>query len=327
MIPTKPKRNAQKRAFQRALCLFAIVPFGILASCNVVPAPETVEVVQPIPAPAATSVVTTPIPAAVPPAPPSKPVGPSTFTFNGELTQGGWIRGQAPGGTVSARLGDQALVLDDEGYFFAAFDRDAGRSVTLSARLSDGRALESPLSISPRAWNIERINLARNRGGASEAFMQRRRPELAQINAARRVNAESDGWSQNFIWPVKGRISGRFGSQRIYAGVPGSYHSGIDIATGKSGTPYVAPADGVVVLATQTPFSLEGYLLIIDHGMGLNSAFLHNSKLAVREGDVVTQGQYIGNIGSTGSATGPHLHWSLKWRNTRLDPLLFTGPM
>lgn len=291
--------------------------FALLAACNIVPAPETVEVVQPIPARANSA-----------PAPvPAVPAGPTTFTFDGELTQGGWIRGQAPAGTVSASLGDQKLVLGDGGYFFAAFDRDAGPRETLSARLSDGRALESPLTITPRAWNIERVNLARNRGGASEAFMKRRRPELAQINAARRVNADSAGWSQNFIWPVKGRISGRFGSQRIYAGVPGSYHSGIDIATGTSGTPYVAPADGVVVLATQAPFSLEGYLLIIDHGMGLNSAFLHNSKLAVREGDLVKQGQYIGNIGSTGSATGPHLHWSLKWRNTRLDPLLFTGPM
>lgn len=247
--------------------------------------------------------------------------------FDGELTQGGWIRGQAPGGTASAKLGDQDLALDDEGNFFAAFDRDAAQSANLSARLETGRVIESPLAISPRAWNLERVNLARPTGSASEAFMQRRRPELAQINAARSVDADSDGWRQKFIWPVKGRISGRFGSQRIYAGVPGSYHSGIDIATGASGTPYVAPADGVVVLATQTPFSLEGYLLIIDHGMGLNSAFLHNSSLAVKAGDVVRQGQHIGNIGATGSATGPHLHWSIKWRHARLDPLLFTGPM
>ncbi len=243
------------------------------------------------------------------------------------MTQGGWIRGQAPGGTVSARLGSRELSLGDDGSFFAAFDRDSAQTDNLSARLASGRVIESPLTISPREWNIERVNLARPTGQASEAFMKRRRPELAQINAARAVNTASGGWSQTFIWPVKGRISGRFGSQRIYAGVPGSYHSGIDITTGTSGTPYVAPADGVVVLATQTPFSLEGYLLIIDHGMGLNSAFLHNSKLAVRQGDVVRQGQYIGNIGSTGSATGPHLHWSLKWRDTRLDPLLFAGPM
>ena len=299
--------------------------------CSVIPSPDyaaanpatTGPVGGPTPHPSTT---TSPRPRPEQPTPPPHS-GPITFSFNGELTQGGWIRGQAPGGTVSARLGTQDLVLDERGFFFAAFDRDAGPNATLSATLADGRRLESPLTIAPRAWNIERVNLARPTGKASEAFMKRRRPELAQINAARRVNADSDGWSQPFIWPVTGRISGRFGSQRIYGGVPASYHSGIDIATGESGTPYVAPADGVVVLATPTPFSLEGYLLIIDHGMGLNSAFLHSSKLAVRQGDAVRQGQYIGNIGSTGSATGPHLHWSLKWRNTRLDPLLFAGPM
>ncbi|MDN3646833.1 M23 family metallopeptidase [Pontixanthobacter aestiaquae] len=280
------------------------------------------ELVQPIATEAARA-APAPEPAFVPP---PEPVGPTTFLYDGQLTQGGWIRGQAPGGAVSATLGGQALVLDDDGFFFAAFDRDAGPSATLVARLKDGRTIESPLTISPRKWNIERINLARPRGKASEAFMVRRRPELAQINAARKVNADSEGWRQDFIWPVKGRISGRFGSQRIYAGVPGSYHSGIDIAPG-NGVPYVAPADGVVTLATKKPFSLEGYLLIIDHGNGLNSAFLHNSKIAVSEGDVVKQGQYIGNIGSTGSATGPHLHWGLKWRNSRLDPLLFVGPM
>ncbi len=282
------------------------------------------EVVQPIATEAARP--------APPPAPPPSPTptpspGPTTFIYDGQLTQGGWIRGQAPGGTVSATLGGQALALDGKGYFFAAFDRDSGPSVTLVARLENGRVIESPVSISPRAWNIERVNVARRPGGASEAFMKRRRPELAQINAARKAEADSDGWSQDFIWPVKGRISGRFGSQRIYRGVPGSYHSGIDIATGGSGAPFVAPADGVVTLATPRPFSLEGYLLIIDHGQGLNSAFLHCSKIAVREGEVVKQGQYIGNIGSTGRATGPHLHWGLKWRNARLDPLLFAGPM
>ncbi len=280
-----------------------------------------VAVIQPLPSPTPTS---DPQPA---PLPEPEPVGPSTFVFNGELTQGGWMRGQAPGGTVSATIGGQSLELDSEGRFFAAFDRDAGTGTSLVARLRDGRTIESPLAISPRKWNIERVNLARNRGGASEAFMRRRRPELAQINAARKVDADSTGWSQDFIWPVTGRISGRFGNQRIYAGVPGSYHSGIDIATGRTGTPYVAPADGVVTLATPQPFSLEGYLLIIDHGMGLNSAFLHNSKIVVKQGDVVKKGQYIGNIGSTGSATGPHLHWSLKWHDRRLDPLLFTGPM
>jgi murein DD-endopeptidase MepM/ murein hydrolase activator NlpD len=82
-----------------------------------------------------------------------------------------------------------------------------------------------------------------------------------------------------------------------------------------------------VVLAAEDPFTLEGLLLIIDHGGGLNSAFLHSSQLAVREGDVVRRGQHFGNIGATGRVSGPHLHWSLKWRDARLDPLLFVGAM
>ena len=265
--------------------------------------------------------------AAPAPAPAPEPKGPATFVFTGETTQGGWIRGQVPAGTVSAALDGQPLALGSDGFFFAAFDRDAGPSARLVARLRDGRSIETPVTVSPRAWNIERVNVARSGGGPSESFMQRRRPELARINAARSINADSTGWSQSFIWPVTGRISGRFGSQRIYQGVPGSYHSGIDIATGESGTPIVAPADGLVILAADTPFSLEGHLLMIDHGQGLNSAFLHLSKIAVKEGATVRQGQYIGNIGATGRATGPHLHWGLKWRDARLDPLLFTGPM
>ena len=276
------------------------------------PTPPPVEVVQPV-------ATATPRPT---------PSGPTTFIYSGELTQGGWIRGQAPAGTVSARLDDQALALDTAGRFFAAFDRDAGATAMLVARLADGRTIESPLAISPRAWDIERVDLARMQGKTPEEFWRVREPELARIEAARARDHDVGGWRQDFVWPVKGRISGRFGSQRIYrGGEAGSYHSGLDIATGESGTPYVAPADGVVVLAAENPFTLEGLLLIIDHGGGLNSAFLHSSRLAVREGETVRRGQHIGDIGATGQATGPHLHWSLKWRDTRLDPLLFLGPM
>jgi len=300
----------------------ALVAGALCASCVAPPQqsePRNVAVVQPVATPSPVA------PAA--PAPAPLPLGPSTFVFDGALEQGGWMRGQAPAGTVSARLGEQALVLDEEGRFFAAFDRDAGATALLSARLANGQTIESPVTVAPRAWNIERVNVARRAGGASETFMERRRPELARIAAARAAESQSDGWRQRFTWPVTGRISGRFGSQRIYRGEPASYHSGIDIATGESGTPFTAPAAGVVTLATPTPFSLEGNLLIIDHGQGLNSAFLHMSEIAVHEGQRVEQGQYIGRIGSTGRATGPHLHWSLKWRDARLDPLLFTGPM
>ena len=277
---------------------------------------ESVQPVRPAPPPAPT-----PLPAPTQPPVPQR----AAFTYQGELEQGGWLRGRAPSEIVSATLGDTDLSLDDDGYFFAAFDRDQESTIRLSATRADGQVIAETLSIKPRDWNIERVNVARRAGGASESFMQRRRPELEAIWNARQEETGAEGWRQDFIWPVTGRISGRFGSQRIYRGEPGSYHSGLDIAGG-SGTTYVAPADGIVVLS-EPDFSLEGQLLIIDHGQGLNSAFLHSSELFVRDGQEVKQGQKLGRIGSSGRATGPHLHWSLVWRNKRLDPLLFLPPM
>ncbi len=301
--------------------LVALAALACASAC--VPATE----IDPRPPEVAGPAAAGPAPGRGSPAPLSQaPGGPASFVFAGALEQGGWIRGQTPAGTRAARLGEQALALDEAGRFFAAFDRDAGPNAQLVATLADGRTIASAVTVAPRAWNIEHIDAARTPGGAGEAFMARRRPELARIAAARAVETGSTGWRQDFAWPATGRISGRFGAQRIYRGEPGSYHTGLDIA-GATGTPFAAPADGVVVLAAETPFSLEGYLLIIDHGQGLNSAFLHCSQIAVRESQRVMQGQMIGRIGATGRATGPHLHWSLMWRASRLDPLLFTGPM
>lgn len=293
---------------------------GLLAACAAggdSPPAQATAVVQPV--------RTAPAPPPPPQPLPAEQPRPEVFTFDGRLTQGGWIRGRAPWQAVRATLGGTTLQLDREGYFFAAFDRDADPTALLSAVLADGRVIESPLSIAPRAWQIERVNVGRAPGGVTEAFMARRRPELARIAAARAVDSGSGGWRQDFIWPVRGRVSGRFGSQRIYRGEPAAYHSGLDIAPG-AGVSYVSPADGVVVLAATSPFSLEGNLLMIDHGGGLNSAFLHSQSLAVKEGDRVGRGQLLGTVGATGRTTGPHLHWSLEWQGTRLDPLLFLPP-
>lgn len=295
----------------------AAAGIAVLAAC-VAPAKETAangraDAKRPVQTPATAS-------------PGARISGPADFAFSGELTQGGWIRGTVPGSTARLTLDGADVPVAADGQFFVAFDRDAASSAALIATLRDGRRVERRLAVSPRAWRIEHINVARKPGGPTEEFMQIRKPELARINAARAVNADSDGWRQRFVWPAKGRISGLFGSQRVYRGEPGAYHSGLDIAGG-AGTAFVAPADGVVILAAQAPFSLEGNLLMIDHGNGLNSAFLHCSAILVHEGERVRQGQVIGRIGATGRATGPHLHWSLKWRDARLDPLLFTGPM
>lgn len=252
----------------------------------------------------------------------------AAFALSGHLTQGGWARGVAPRGSRGLLFNGRPVPLGSDGRFFVAFDRDAGPAARLTAHLSDGALVDYLLAIAPRGWKIEHIPIGPRPGATpSEEFARRRAAELGQIRNARAIERQSDGWQQKMIWPVVGRLSGRFGSQRIYNGIPGSYHSGTDIATGASGTPFVAPADGVVMLAPDNPFSLEGRLLMVDHGMGLNSAFLHCSALAVAMGDTVRQGQFVGRIGATGRATGPHLHWSLKWRDSRLDPELFVPPM
>ena len=253
---------------------------------------------------------------------------PVRFVYAGELTQGGWLKGSVPVGTVALSLDGAPVEVAPDGRFLIAFDRDAGPAATLAARLDNGRSVTTALAIAPRAWQIENVAVGPRPGALpSEEYARRRAIEVARINAARSLVSGSQGWRQDFVWPAVGRISGRFGAQRIYRGTPGSYHSGIDISTGQAGSPYVAPADGVVILAAEAPFTLEGNLLMIDHGNGLNSAFLHSSRLLVKPGDVVHRGQAIGLIGMTGRATGPHLHWSLKWREARLDPILLTGPM
>lgn len=258
--------------------------------------------------------------AAAPPTNAEQQVVPTDFWMSTPAAQGGLVVARAPRGARSVTLNGVALPLTPEGFFLMGFDRDAENSASLTAIFGDGRKLERYLAVAPGNWRIENVS-ANPTGGAKTTveFQARRGAELARINAARAKTTLGNGWRQEFIRPVAGRTSGLFGAQRIYNGTPGSYHSGMDIAA-PNGTNFVAPADGVVTLAATNAFTLEGHLLMIDHGMGLNSAFLHCSALLVKEGDYVKQGQIIGRVGATGRASGPHLHWGMKWNSARIDP-------
>ena len=253
----------------------------------------------------------------------SAAVAPGDFALQGPLSQGGMVIGTAPAGTTVLTLDGAPIRLAPDGRFLIGFGRDHGPAALLVATRGDGTMVRDPLTIAPRQWHIEALPIPKGTTPTPE-FLAKRKLELDQIAAARALLPESDGWRQRFAWPVIGRISGLFGSQRIYQGEKGSFHSGLDIAQ-PTGTPVAAPADGVVILAADHPFSLEGNLLMIDHGMGLSSSFLHLSRIDVHVGDQVRQGQPIGLVGMTGRATGPHLHWSLRWRDERLDPLLLMG--
>lgn len=270
--------------------------------------------------------VPSPAPAAPQPVPKPAPArGP--ILLDSAPEQGKLVYGFAPAGATELLLDGAPVPLAADGRFVIGFDRDARPDAVLVARFADGGTVVKQLTVAPRAWRIERVDAPKRAGVPSEEFERRRAPEIARIVAARAVQSDSQGWRQRFAWPAKGRISGVFGSQRLYrGGEPGAYHSGVDVAGG-AGAPVLAPADGVVVLAAEEPFTLEGHLVIIDHGMGLNSAFLHLARIDVREGAKVTRGQRIGSIGASGRATGPHLHWAIKWRDARVDPALLAGPM
>jgi murein DD-endopeptidase MepM/ murein hydrolase activator NlpD len=250
------------------------------------------------------------------------------FWLSRPAAQGAMIVGRVPDGATSVKLDGQPVTVDAQGYFVIGFDRDAPAAAKLVATRKTGAPIELPLTIAQTKWSISNVNTPYFGGAADEAdFKAKRDAELAQIAEARNTRSNSQGWRQRFAWPFAywsikgGRISGLFGRQRYYQGKPGSPHGGLDIAA-PTGTPYYAPADGVVVLAAKNAqFTLEGHLLIIDHGNGVNSAFLHSSQLLVEKGQVVKQGQLIGKVGNTGRSAGAHLHWGMKWNAARIDPL------
>lgn len=250
----------------------------------------------------------------------------SDFSLQGVPVQGGLVSGLAPVGTASLTLSGAPVPVAPDGRFLIAFGRDAAPSSTLVATSASGARTIRPLRIARVAWPTRNLpTLPRNTPRTPQAIAARA-AEVARIDLARDRLQPVDGWRQAFRWPVAGRISGVFGAQTIYAGEPGSYHGGVDIAR-PAGTPVVAPADGIVVLASPPQFSVEGNLIILDHGVGLSSAFLHLSRIDVAVGTRVRQGQPIGAIGTTGRSTGPHLHWGLVLRGVRVDPQRLAGPM
>ena len=256
----------------------------------------------------------------------AKPAPAGEIVLTGHAEQGGLLFGTAPKGTTTLRLGEVPVRLAGDGRFVIGFGRDAPPAATLTATLSDGRKVTRSVAVEQRTWQVESIpSLHRNSSGPSAEYEAIRAPELAKIAAARAGETEEPGWTQAFEWPAKGRVSGVYGSQRILGGVPGSPHYGVDVAA-PAGTPVVAPADGIVRQAGDL-FSLEGNLVMIDHGHGLGSAFLHLSRTDVVVGERVKRGQVIGTIGTTGRSTGPHLHWSMTWDDTKIDPATLVGAM
>lgn len=265
------------------------------------------------------------------------PATAQALSLQGEMVQGGLLQGRLqPGQRVY--LGERALQTDAQGRFVVALDRDA--PATLSLRLETPQADAGPnteqpsevfhYEIAPREYQIQRIEgVARKYVAPDPEQVARSRREARKVGAARRAQRKQNDFFNGFIWPVTGPITGVFGSQRVYNGEPRRPHYGVDVAR-PTGTPVVAPASGLVTLA-EPDLYFSGGTLIIDHGHGLSSTFLHLSKLLVEVGQQVVQGEVVAEIGETGRVTGAHLDWRMNWtgggRSVRFDPQLLVTPM
>lgn len=252
-------------------------------------------------------------------APPSA-AAEARVVFPPSVQQGAMVIGKVPAG-ASVRYGTRSLRATPYGTVVFGVGREQSAPVEVEVIDADGRSQRVSIAVTPRDWPIEQINgVPPKTVNPPPEIAERIRREQALVTAARDRDDERADFAQAFVWPVQGRISGRFGNQRVYNGQPGSAHSGMDIAAA-SGTPVLAPAAGVVTFAAPDLY-LTGGTLLLDHGHGISSNFLHLSRIDVKVGDRIAQGQVVGAVGATGRATGPHLHWGMNWFDVRIDPLL-----
>lgn len=249
----------------------------------------------------------------------------ATVELDGHLTQGGLAFGRTePGSRVA--LDKKHMPIAGDGRFLLGFSRDQAAHATLAITRPDGKIETQKLTIAQRRFDIQRIdNLPKNQVEPNAEELKRIKAEQTRINAARARDSDLPYAFEPFDWPALGPISGVYGSQRILNGQPRSPHFGVDIAAPR-GTPLKAPAGGIISLADSDLF-FTGGTIIIDHGHGLASLFAHMDKVAVKEGDKLTKGGYVGNLGATGRATGPHLHWGMFLFSTPIDAQLLVPPM
>ena len=246
---------------------------------------------------------------------------PVSVSFPTSLQQGSMVIGRVPPGSTVTFRGRTLRTTPYGTVVFGVGRNEAGPAV-VQVQTPDGRQETASIAVTGRDWPTEYVNGVPPKTASPQGELAERiAREQAEVTQARARDDDRADFAQPFIWPVTGRISGRFGNARVYNGLPsGSGHSGMDIAA-PTGTPVKAPAAGIVTFANPNLY-LTGGTLLLDHGFGVSSNFLHLSRIDVKVGDRIEQGQVIGAVGATGRATGPHLHWGMNWFDVRMDPLL-----
>lgn len=242
----------------------------------------------------------------------------------GEWQQGAVIIGHAEKNSV-VTFNHRDLRLTADGKFVIGLGRDAAPTTTIIVT-KNGQSESFRYSVKARTYDVQRVEgVPQQTVEPSKEQTDRIKKEAELVANARTADLPMDFFADTFQWPLVGPISGVYGSQRIYNGIPKTPHFGVDIAK-PVGTLVHAPVGGIVTLVHPDMF-LSGGTLIIDHGHGLSSTFIHLSKILVKKGDKIRQGQDIALVGQTGRASGPHLHWAMNWFDERVDPQLLVKPM
>jgi murein DD-endopeptidase MepM/ murein hydrolase activator NlpD len=244
--------------------------------------------------------------------------------WQGDKTQGALLIGRVAPGT-QVQYADLKIPVSPEGVFLIGFGREAELKQNIKLIKPDGGTEAHSIELTARKYDVQNVDgLPKDKVSPTEKEWQRIAEETALVVATRNDAAPRTDFLNGFIWPLDGIISGVYGSQRILNKIPKRPHFGLDIAAPK-GTPVKAPAAGVITL-THPDMFYTGATVVLDHGHGLTSLFVHLSRIDVKPGDRVEQGQVIGAVGATGRATGPHLHWGMFWFKTAVDPLLLLPP-
>ena len=247
------------------------------------------------------------------------------LALSGRMIQGGFAMGRTWPRAMVFVDGEALTTASAAGLFVVGFDRDAPPSVQIEVR-DRARIAHRTLAIAPGTFPSTRVNgLPPSTVTPTDpALLARIQQEVALKTEGFASRTDADDFRSGFAWPLASyRITSRWGSQRVLNGTPARPHYGIDLAA-PAGTPILAPADGLVTLA-RPGLHFEGGLTLIDHGQGLITAYLHQSRIDVLSGQRVRRGDVIGRIGATGRATGPHLCWRMKWRDRNCDPSLMIG--
>ncbi|RJE77488.1 peptidase [Pseudoalteromonas sp. MSK9-3] len=240
--------------------------------------------------------------------------------LTGNLTQGGMVIGKIAD-AKSVSFNDKPLKLTKDGQFVFGFGRDAQSQHSLTWVTTAGKSESADFMITKRTFNIDRITgVAKKYVSPPDSVLKRIRTEAKAVKLARATSSNLTYFLDPVLKPAKGRISGVYGSQRFFNGKPRNPHYGLDIAN-KTGTPVWAPLSGTVTFAEDDLY-YSGGTVIIDHGYGISSTYIHLDKIHVNVGDSVSVGKHFADIGATGRVTGPHLDWRFNWFGERLDPQL-----